>query len=110
LTDEINANAFGANQSYHLLDLLFDWRRDVGKKQVRFVEKEDELRFLGITNFRKILEQLGEHPQQKRRVNFWRFLHQLVCSENVDHAFAALCLDQVIEIECGLAEEFVGTL
>ena len=56
LADEINSNALGANQSHHLLDLLLDRRRDVGEEQVRFVKKENQLRFLRITNFRKILE------------------------------------------------------
>ena len=34
LTNEINANTFGANQSYHLLNLLFDGRRDVGEPEL----------------------------------------------------------------------------
>src|SRR2546421_2226450 len=110
LANEINANAFGANQSHHLFDLLFDRRRDVGKEQVRFIEKENELRFLRVANFWKILEQFRKHPEQKCRVNLRRFLHQLVRSQDVDHSFAALCLDQVIEIECGFAEKFVCAL
>jgi hypothetical protein len=56
LANEINANTFRANQSYHLLDLLFDRGRDVGEQQVRFVEKEDQLRFFGVADLGKILE------------------------------------------------------
>ena len=77
---------------------------------MRLVEKEDQLRFLGIPNFWQILEQFRNHPKQKCRVNLRRLLHQLVGSKDVDHAFTALCLDQVIKIERGLAEEFVSAL
>jgi uncharacterized protein (DUF2336 family) len=84
--------------------------RDIGKEQVRFVEEENQLRFLRVAYLREILKQLGKHPQQKRRVNLGRFLHQLVRCENIDHSSAALRLDQVVEIKCRLAEEFVGAL
>jgi len=54
---EINAHAFGANQSHHLLNFCCDRRRDVREgEQMRFVKKETSYRFLRITNFRKILE------------------------------------------------------
>src|SRR5262249_43339871 len=96
LTNEVNADPFGANQSYHLFDLLLDSRSYVSKEQVRFVEKENQLWFFRITYFREILEQLGEHPQKKRRVNLGRLLHQSVRSKNIDHALAALRLDQVV--------------
>src|SRR5947207_15156845 len=82
LANEINADAFGANQSYHLLDLLLDWRRDVSEKQMRFVEEENQLRFFRVANFRKILESLREHPKQKYRVNLWRFLHPFISSKD----------------------------
>src|SRR5438552_16552528 len=69
LANQINADAFGANQSYHLLDLLLDWRRDVSEKQMRFVEEENQFRFLRIANFWEILEQFREHPKQECGVN-----------------------------------------
>ena len=75
LANEINADALGANQSHHLLDLLLHRGRDVDKEQMRFVEKENELRFFWIANFRKILEQLREHPKEECRINFRRLLH-----------------------------------
>ena len=37
-------------------------------------------------------------------------MHQFIGSKDVNHSFAALCLDQVIEIECGFAEKFVRAL
>src|SRR5436189_95581 len=54
---------------------------------MRFVEKEDQLGFFRIADLGKIFEQFREHPKQKCRVNFWRLLHQLVRSKNVEHAF-----------------------
>ena len=77
---------------------------------MRFVEKENELRFFRIANFRQILEQLREHPEQKRGVNFRRLLHQLVRGENVDDALATLRLNQVLEIQRRLAKKFVRAL
>ena len=56
LAHEINADAFGANQSHHLLNLLLDRRCDVREEQMRFVKKENQRRFFRVTNFRKILE------------------------------------------------------
>src|SRR5438552_8491840 len=110
LANQINADAFGANQSYHLLDLLLDWRRDVSEKQMRFVEEEDQFPFLRFANYWEILEQFREHPKQECGVNLRRLLHQFIGSKDVNHSFAALCLDQVIEIECGFAEKFVRAL
>jgi hypothetical protein len=37
-------------------------------------------------------------------------LHQLICSKDVDRSFAALRLNQILEIECGFAEKLVGAL
>ena len=78
LADEVNADAFGTDQSHHLLNFLFDRRLYVCEQQMRFIKKEDQFRFLRIADFGKILEQLRQHPEQKRRVNFRRLLHQLV--------------------------------
>src|SRR5438034_8734560 len=70
-SDLINADAFGANQSYHLLDLLLDWRRDVSEKQMRFVEEENQLRFFRVANFRKILERSEERRVGKECRSRW---------------------------------------
>src|SRR5439155_6916030 len=45
LHDALPIYPLRANQSHHLLDLLFDRWRDVGEKQVRFVKEEDQFRF-----------------------------------------------------------------
>ena len=110
LADEVNANAFGTDQSHHLLNSLSNCRLYVCEQQVRFIKKEDQLWFLRIADFGKILEQLRQHPEQKRRVNFRRLLHQLVGSENVDDAASILRLDQIFKIKRGLTKKFVGSL
>ena len=58
LANEINTHPLRANQSHHLLDLLFDRWRDVGEKQVRFVKEEDQLRLFWVADLGKVLEQL----------------------------------------------------
>src|SRR5262245_3831768 len=93
LADEVNTNAFGTNQSHHLLNFLLNCRFDVGEQQMRFIKKENELRFFWIADFGKIFEQLRQHPEQKRGVNFRRLLHQLVRGKNVDDAAPILRLD-----------------
>src|SRR5204863_10055140 len=77
---------------------------------MRFIKKEDQLWFFWIANFRKILEQFRQHPEQKGRINFRRFLHQLVSSKNVNDAAPTLRLDQIFKIERRLTEKFVCSL
>ena len=111
LADEINADAFRSDQPDHLFDFLANACLDVGEEQMRFVEEENQLRFFRIADFRQRLEQLRKHPEQKRRVNFRRLLHQLFRRQDIDHsATAAVGLDQIIEVERRLAEKFVGAL
>ena len=68
LRDEIDADALGADQPDDLLDLLQQGRRRVVEQQVGFVEEEGELGLVGIADLRKLLEQLGEQPQQEGRI------------------------------------------
>src|SRR5262249_10218552 len=110
LTDEVDADAFGTDQSHHLLNFLFNCRFDVCEEQMRFIKKENKLWFLRIANFGKIFEQLRQHPEQKRRINFRRLLHQLVGGEDVDDATPIMHLNQIVEIQRGLAENFVCSL
>src|SRR5947207_12460775 len=77
---------------------------------MRFIKKEDQLWFFWIANFRKILEQFRQHPEQKGRINFRRFLHQLVSSKNVNDAAPTLRLDQIFQIKRRLTEKFVCSL
>src|SRR4029077_1243517 len=110
LADEVNSDAFGTDQSHHLLDFLSNCRLYISEQEVRFIKKDDELRFFRIANFGKILEQLRQHPQQKGRINFRRLLHQLVGSKNVDDTASILRLDQIFKTERRLTEKFVCSL
>ena len=57
-----------------------------------------------------MLEQLGQKPEQKGRVQA-RGIHQLVRRQHIDHAHAVgIGLHQVVDIEHGLAEEAVAAL
>jgi hypothetical protein len=62
---EINADAFGADQAHHLLILSSSALGAV--EQMGFVKEEHEFGFLGIADG-QMLEEFGQHPQQKRRI------------------------------------------
>ena len=77
---------------------------------MRFVEKEDQLRFLRIAHFRQLFEKLGQHPQQKRGIQFRR-ANQFVGRQDVDHALPLrIRLHQVVEVQRRFAEEFLAAL
>src|SRR5450755_2333013 len=75
---------------------------------MRLVEKEDQLGLVRIADFGKLLVQLRQQPQQKRRVDARR-THQLIGSENVDHAPAVgVGLHEVVNVQRRLAEKFAA--
>src|SRR5215470_17081231 len=77
---------------------------------MRLVEEEHELWFRRISNLRKLLKELGQHPQEKRGVEP-RALHQFVCNENVDETpTIAVCSHKLLQRQCRLAEELRPTL
>ncbi|KFB65996.1 MAG: hypothetical protein CAPSK01_004838 [Candidatus Accumulibacter vicinus] len=65
LRDEVDADALGTDQTHHLLDLFQECRRRFVEQQMRFVEKEDQPGFVEVADFRQLLEQFGEQPEQK---------------------------------------------
>ena len=80
------------------------------EQQVRLVEQEHEFRLIEIANLRQFVEQLRQHPEQERRIEFRR-VHQLLGGEHIDDAVAVgIGLDEVVDVERGLAEELVGAL
>ena len=85
---KIHADALGADEPHDLLDLVQQRLRRVGEQQVRLVEEEHELRLVRIADFGQSLVELGQQPEQQRRVELRR-LHQLVGGEDVDDAAAA---------------------
>ena len=109
LRHEKYADAFGSDQPHDLLDAIEQslWR--IGEEQVRFVEEEYEFRFVRVTDFRQALVELGEQPEQQRCVEHRR-LHQTVRREHVDDAAASVGLQQVVDVEHRLADEFFRTL
>ena len=68
LGDEIHAHTFGAHQAHHQLDALDQGLGCFVEQQMRFVEKEHQFGLIGVADFGQLLEQLREHPQQKRGV------------------------------------------
>ena len=110
LRHEVHADALRANQPDDLLDLLDERRGRVVEEQMRLVEEEDERRFFGIADLRQVLEQLRQHPQEKRRVQL-RLTHQLVGDEDVDNAPAfRIGLEEIVDVEHRLAEEPLAAL
>ena len=110
LCDEINADAFRADESHHLLDGLQQRRRNVVEEQMRFVEKENQLRLFHIADLWQSLEQLRQQPQQQRGIHARR-LHELVRCKDVDYAATVrIGLDQIVEIQRRLGEIFICAL
>ena len=109
LRDEIHPHALAAHQPHHQLDALDQrcWR--VLEQQVGFVKEEHQLGLVEIADFGQQLEQLAEQPQQESGVKARR-VHQLVGSQNVDHAPAIDGLQEIGNVEHRFAEEFLTAL
>ena len=89
------AHALRADEAHHLFDLV-QLLRSVGEQQVRLVEEEDQLGPVPVADL-EVLVELGEQPEQQRRVELRR-VEQLVRSQDVDDpaAGAEIGLDQVV--------------
>ena len=110
LSDEVDADAFGADQPDDLLDLLEECVGGVLEQQVGFVEEEAQLRLVRVANLGERLEQLGQEPQEERGVEPGG-RHQLVGGQNIDDSAALVVdADEVGEVERRLTEEMVATL
>ncbi|MNC37710.1 hypothetical protein D3C75_862810 [compost metagenome] len=75
------------------------------------VEEQRQQWFVGIATLRQLLEQLGQQPQQERRVDFRRFMHQTAGIQQMN-APAAIGrrLEDVFELQRRLAEQGIGAL
>ena len=110
LGDEVDADALGADQADHLLDLVEQRARRLVEQKMRLVEEEHELGLVRIADLGQLLEQLGQQPEQEGGVQLGRH-HQPVGGEQVDHAPAvAVRAHQVLDVERRLAEEVVAAL
>lgn len=114
LGDEEDADAFGADEADDLLDAgAEDGRlgsRIRGEEEVGLVEEEDELGFGEVAGLGQVLEELGEQPEEEGGIELGG-LHETVGGEEVDDAAAvAVGLEEVFDVEGGLAEELVTAL
>src|SRR5690606_21646224 len=84
--------------------------RGVVEQQVRLVEDEHQLRLFQIADFRQLLEQLRQQPQQESGVQA-RLEDQLRGGEDADHP-AAVVVDahDVGQFQRRLAEELLATV
>src|SRR3546814_9925469 len=85
LGHEIDTDALGTDQPYHLLDLLLERLGGVLEQEVRLVEKEAELRLGKVADLRQLLEQFRKQPEQESSIELWA-RHQLVGGQTVDVA------------------------
>ena len=110
LRDEIHAHTFRPDKADDLLNFVFERLGDVVEKEVRLVEEEHELWFVEVADFGEALEEFAEQPEERGGVSA-RAVHELVGAEDIDDAAAAVAgLDEVVEIERGLAEKFARAL
>ena len=109
LCAEIDANAFGADEADDLLDLFEERGRDAIEKQMGFVEKEDEARPVEVAHLGEALEKLGKKVEEEGRIEL-RGAHEAIGLKDVDDAAAVAWLEEVEDVNGGLAEEIVGAL
>src|SRR5687767_14796033 len=77
---------------------------------MRLIEEEAQLRLGLVADLGKLLEQLGQKPQQEGRIEP-RARHQPVGGKDVDEPPAILVdLEEILEVDGGLTEEAVAAL
>ena len=111
LGDEVDADALGADQPHHLLDLLQQRLGRVVEQQVRLVEEEHELRLVEVADLGQLLEQLGEQPEQEGRVEPAALCMSLSAARMLmtPRPCASVCI-RSSRFERGLAEEAFAAL
>ncbi len=110
LGDKINADALGADEFHGLRDFFQKARRRIVKKQMGFIEEENQFWLFRIAHFRHFLKQLRQEPEKERGVELRRG-HEPVGGEDVHVAPAiARGAHQVLDVEGGFAKEFVTAL
>ena len=68
LGDEVDTDAFGADEADDLLDAGFEDGGLVGEEEVGLVEEEDQLGFVEVTGFGEVLEESRRGARGER----WR--------------------------------------
>src|SRR5262249_4394105 len=104
LRAEVHADTYRSDDADHLLDALAQRRWRVVEEQMRLVEAEHQLGPVHVTDFGQVLEQLGQEPEEKARVES-RFEDQLIRRQDAhDPASAEVRAHEIAELERRLAE------
>ena len=106
---EKNADPFGADQFDHGLDFIEERLFGIGKNQVRFVDKENELWLIHVAHFRESGIELGEQLEHEGGEKFRAILH-VAETENRDRAKAVDHAQQILNFKRRLAEELLRAL
>ena len=110
LGHEIDADALGADQPDHLLDLVDQRLGCVIEQQMRLVEEKGQSWQLGVSALRQIFVQFRQQPEQEGGVEAG-LQKQLVGGQNVDMPPAIQRgLHQIVQPHRGFAEKLVGPL
>ncbi|MNM45102.1 hypothetical protein D3C81_560190 [compost metagenome] len=111
LGNEIHTHAFRTNQPHDLLQTITQCLGRTVEQQVGLVEEQRQQRLVGIATLRQLFEQLGQQPQQERRVDFRRFMHQAAGIQQMNAtAPVRRGLEDVFELQRRLAEQGFGAL
>ena len=110
LTDEVDADALGADELDDLNDLLDECLGRVAEEQVRFIKEKDHARLLKVADLGQTLEELCQHPEEEGAVHS-RALDKALAGEDVYIAAAVnVGAHPVTDIKLRLAEEQLAAL
>ena len=109
LGHEVDAHALASYEPDHLLYLVHHRLARVLEEHMCLVEEEDELWLVEVSYLRQLRVDVAHQPKQEGAVEL-RLKHQLVGGQHAHHALASFGLHQVLDVECRLAEELLGTL
>ena len=109
LGNEIDAHAFGTDQTHHLLNLLEQGIGGVVEQQMSLVKEHNEFGFVQIAGFGQGFKQFSQKPQQERAIEPRR-THQLFGIQDIDYTLPAFGLQPVLQIKLRLAEKHIAAL
>ena len=110
LGDEVNTNAFGANQANDLFNFIKQGTGRIFENEMCFVEEENHLGFFKVASFRHHFVQFREHPQKEGGIQK-RALEEFSAMEHIDYAIAFFVLSKpVLNFQCRLTKEHITAL
>ena len=110
LGHEDDADPLRADETHCLRDRVEKVPRRVLEQQVCLVEEEHEFRFVEVTDLRKVVEEVGEQPHEKGRVEFGLVLHPGHFEQADDAAAVRVDPQEISGVDLRLAEKYVGSL